>query len=411
MRLPTKLDRYPAKMVSRLADHLVDRYALGARRVLDPFCGSGAVLVAAQRRGIPVSGMDLNPVSGLFCNVKLHGFDGLKAQILAGDWIAAARKATRTLPVGWDAKGYWFTPGTLDKFERLRFAATTVTLTDTPEGNAVLLSYALSIRLCSRADQRSPKPFISVQARQTRSGKHFDPYSVVQEMLRALTPLYSACRSGTSTFRLVDVAQTAPARRTVACSHIVTSPPYINAQDYFRNFKLELYLLEGILPFQVATLRHRFIGTERGALLEGLRQQDIRKHCELIPKLKALQASDARLAAVVHRYVHDMGTVFDGFVKCLEPSGCCVIVCGDNLVGGIRIPTWRVLERLLTERGFVLFDRFRDSIQDRLLAPKRCGHKGLIKEEVVSAFRAPAMNSANNVDRCPAVTFGRACRA
>jgi hypothetical protein len=106
----------------------------------------------------------------------------------------------------------------------------------------------------------------------------------------------------------------------------------------------------------------------------------------MVPHLSALQTLDRRLAAVVHRYVYDMGLAFETFESCLEPGGICVIVCGDNLIGGIRIPTWRVLERLLTQRGFILFDRFRDSIQDRLLAPKRCGHKGLIKEEVVSAF-------------------------
>jgi hypothetical protein len=110
---------------------------------------------------------------------------------------------------------------------------------------------------------------------------------------------------------------------------------------------------------------------------------------KVVPHLKLLQRSDSRLAAVVHRYIHDMGIAFDAIQLGLEPGGVCVIVCGDNLIGGVRIPTWRILERLLTDRGFILFDRFRDSIQDRLLPPKRCGHKGLIKEEVVSAYRLP----------------------
>jgi hypothetical protein len=41
---------------------------------------------------------------------------------------------------------------------------------------------------------------------------------------------------------------------------------------------------------------------------------------------------------------------------------------------------------MLEQQGFVLFDSFSDRIESRMLAPKRCGHKGLIKEEVVSAF-------------------------
>ena len=73
MRLATRLDRYPGKMVSRLADRLIRRYAAGADSVLDPFCGSGAIVVAADRAGLRVSGADLNPISELFYRVKVPG--------------------------------------------------------------------------------------------------------------------------------------------------------------------------------------------------------------------------------------------------------------------------------------------------------------------------------------------------
>ncbi len=344
--------------------------------------------MAAQRRGIPVSGFDINPVAGLFCNTKLHGFDAAKATALALTWAEQAKKTKHAAPVRWESKNYWFTPKTLDKFERLRFAAKTLNLTSSSEGQAVLLSYALSIRLCSRADQRSPKPFVSVAARLTRAGLHFDPYRCMASVLSELIPLHSKRSSHDSWFRLADVAHGADAGNDdTTFSHVLTSPPYINAQDYFRNFKLELYLLEGILPFKVDDLRQRFIGTERGALLENIGPNEINAHLRMVPHLRALQRSTPRLAAVVHRYVHDMGATFEALRARLESGGICVVVCGDNLIGGFRIPTWRILERLLAARGFVLFDRFRDSIQDRLLAPKRCGHKGLIKQEVVSAFR------------------------
>jgi hypothetical protein len=71
----------------------------------------------------------------------------------------------------------------------------------------------------------------------------------------------------------------------------------------------------------------------------------------------------------------------------LEDDGTLVIVCGDNLVGGHPIRTWQLLNSLLERRGFVLFDRFGDEISCRMLAPVRNGHKGLIKEEIISAFR------------------------
>ena len=71
----------------------------------------------------------------------------------------------------------------------------------------------------------------------------------------------------------------------------------------------------------------------------------------------------------------------------MRPGGVFVIVCGDNLIGGKRIVTWKVLNEMLADLGFSLFDSFDDTIRNRALAPSRCGHKWLIKQEVVSAFR------------------------
>jgi hypothetical protein len=81
-----------------------------------------------------------------------------------------------------------------------------------------------------------------------------------------------------------------------------------------------------------------------------------------------------------------MGRSLDTIKNCLAPKGHFILVCGDNLIGGMRIRTWRVLKHMVEERGFRLFDLFSDRIKNRLLAPQRSGHKGLIKEEVVCAF-------------------------
>jgi hypothetical protein len=82
-----------------------------------------------------------------------------------------------------------------------------------------------------------------------------------------------------------------------------------------------------------------------------------------------------------------MASAFRAIKRAMCPGGTFVIVCGDNLIGGKRIVTWRVLNEMLVELGFAFFDSFEDTIRNRALAPSRCGHKGLIKQEVVSAFR------------------------
>ena len=389
MRLSNKIDRYPAKMVSHLADMLVERYATDAKRVLDPFCGSGAVLTAALKRHIPVAGLDINPLAGLFCNVKLKGFSAVKAHKLAIKVISKASTSKRLLSIDWPEKDYWFTPKTVEKYERLRAACSNLCLPDNDDGIAVLLSYALSVRLCSKADQRSPKPFISKRAIELRKGKHFDPYCAMLSILDELSIHYGTPNiDDNNSFILNDIANSSLSYSNIGkYSHVITSPPYINAQDYFRNFKLELYLLEGILPIKVSDIKSRFIGTERGDLLSGIPAHVITANFNRLPSLQRLQERNARSAAVIHRYLADMGTAFTNIKKCLIPEGKLILVCGDNLISGIRIPTWNILKKMLEDSGYELFDQFTDKIESRLLPPKRCGHKGLIKEEVICAFQ------------------------
>ena len=167
---------------------------------------------------------------------------------------------------------------------------------------------------------------------------------------------------------------------------MITSPPYINAQDYYRNFKLELALTEGLLSFSVSHIKCRFIGTERGDLLGEIEREELARNRELVPVLRQLESSKPRLASIVHRYFVDMERALRFSVEGLKPNGTLVLVCGDNLVGGIRIVTWRVLQKLLESMGLQLRRRFRDQIGDRLLAPRRMGHKGIIKTEVVSEY-------------------------
>lgn len=389
MRLATRIDRYPAKMVSVLAERLVCRYAATARRILDPFCGSAAILHAARRRGIASTGIDINPIAALFSRVKLRGFDPDRARELVDRWITKAHRTHKVSPVIWPGKTYWFTRGTLVKYEYLRAAAQGLNLSSTDEGTALLLAFALSVRLCSRADQRSPKPFISKQARFSREGRHFNPYDIIPVLLEELAALHAPPnRNYESRFLLVDLPNTHSLEQRIGThSHIITSPPYINAQDYFRNFKLELYLIESLYPFAVEQIRNQFIGTDRGDLLRGIPDEALDWDRKAIPGLESLEERSPRLSAVVHRYFFDMDRSFVAINECLEPKGHLILVCGDNLVGGLRIRTWQVLEKLLERQGYTLFDRFSDPIGDRLLAPKRSGHKGLIKEEIVSAFR------------------------
>ncbi|MDD9940033.1 MAG: hypothetical protein OXU20_03125 [Myxococcales bacterium] len=63
-RLTHGFHGYPARMHPPLAGAALEAFAsVEGGPVLDPFCGSGTVLVEARARGVPAVGVDLNPIA------------------------------------------------------------------------------------------------------------------------------------------------------------------------------------------------------------------------------------------------------------------------------------------------------------------------------------------------------------
>jgi len=70
---------YPARLHPRTAHGLIEGFSRPGARVLDPFCGSGTVLVEARLLGREALGVDVNPLA-----IELSG---LKANGPGADWV------------------------------------------------------------------------------------------------------------------------------------------------------------------------------------------------------------------------------------------------------------------------------------------------------------------------------------
>ena len=66
----SRLHPYPAMIADGLADDLAQRFIAPGARVLDPFCGTGRLLLAAAATGSHCVGIDVNPLAVLITRAK-----------------------------------------------------------------------------------------------------------------------------------------------------------------------------------------------------------------------------------------------------------------------------------------------------------------------------------------------------
>jgi hypothetical protein len=149
----------------------------------------------------------------------------------------------------------------------------------------------------------------------------------------------------------------------------ITSPPYLNGTNYFRNTKIELWLMGMIAGERdLAQFRARAITAGINNVSGKVdRLHDIPEAERVAIQLDGC-AKDRRIPEMVRRYFSDMSDMFSSIHQCLRPGADFVLDIGDSRFYGVHVPTDRILASVGTEAGFELSSR-------RVIAERRSRDK------------------------------------
>jgi hypothetical protein len=251
---------YPARMHPVTAARLVRALSGESATVLDPFCGSGTVLVEAMIAGRRAVGTDLNPLAVRLASLKTTPRDAasLAALVEAAHAVSAhadqrrARRAgaTRRYPAEDVAL---FDPHVLLELDSLREG-----IAQSDERPREVLELVLSAILV-KVSRRTSDTSAATTPRRIAAGYPARLFTrKTEELARRLAAFAALVPTGTPPARVaVDDAarlRTVPASTVDA---VVTSPPYVATYDYFAHHALRMRWL-GIDP-------HRFSVGEMGA--------------------------------------------------------------------------------------------------------------------------------------------------
>ncbi|HET9055572.1 MAG TPA: DNA methyltransferase [Chitinophagaceae bacterium] len=165
---------------------------------------------------------------------------------------------------------------------------------------------------------------------------------------------------------------------------IITSPPYLNGTNYFRNTKVELWFLR-YLQYENDL---RFFRDQ--ALTSGI--NDVKKEyayvnvLDIPSKSKILKSTlialnkrayDSRIPIMAKSYFEEMYRIFNDCKEHLTNNAKILIDIGDSIFCGVRINTDEILIELLTELGFKLID-------NKILRKRRSRNKEVLTQSLLA---------------------------
>lgn len=360
---------YPAKFIPQVVRYCIKEYTLENQSIIDCFAGSGTVGLEAilMKRNAILA--DINLLLNHIIPIKIYqGSEPFKLSILETMLSEIFDSKTNYIPQ-WNNINYWYPAEMLNELSRYWGKLKTF------EKNVYSLIIEASLlkvsKLFSYAEHKTPKLFKSKSKIQyindllkTDWKKQLKTFcnelcyanfeKVKQFKIKTKNQQNSVLYYGG-----VD-ATNFNYRKDLAIDCLITSPPYLQAQEYIRTAKLDLYWL-------------------------GYSEQEIKDITKLeIPYRKAVQIietptlnsvisklENTTLLPILHSYFCHTLNALENAMKRLKKNGKACIFVGNPKLDGVEIETWRILKEYFVERGYTFDKVYEDKIQNRQLFGKR----------------------------------------
>lgn len=379
-RLTHYLFRYPAKFHPPVVRALLDAYTEPGQVVLDPFCGSGTLLVEAAACGRSSIGIDVDPVAVLVAAAKTHRFhqhhltrtaEHLLAQLrqhqrpadeyqvrmfndLDADEFDRESNSLRSSIPAIPNLFHWFRRYVIVDLARIRG---TIDRTPMPATHRSFfrIVFASIIRNASNAD---PVPVSGLEVtsymrRREEAGRLVDPFGLFQSAigrsLVACLEYKQTAADTTAVARLGDATRLSyHVRRAVDA--IISSPPYHGAVDYYRRHQLEMYWLGATENHQQRLeLMRKYIGRPAVAashpyVADAVLATALAKEWEA-----QIRDVDPERANAFRHYLVAMTRFFVQLAMRTRPDSPVLLIVGHSAWNASRIPTTNLFAEISSD--------------------------------------------------------------
>lgn len=305
---------WPARMHRAIARVVIAKATRPGERVLDPFCGSGTVLLEATLAGRRAAGVDLNPIAGPLVAVKCERRDDaaigrfLETVMQVGEAsverVRARERAIAKLPPSMLG---WYGPHVLKEMAGLLEEIRSVE--DEGDRRAMEMVFSSLVVKLSKKKAETSEQETDKRIRKGLTTELFvRKCEELGERWHALARALPRDAIAPRVFQGDARGLTKLLGDRTKARLVLTSPPYGGTYDYHAQHALRL----AWLGLDARGLAHLEIGARRSATVD----ED----------------------EAAERWHHDVGAMLASIESVLAPDGTVVLLMGDGRFGRHRMP-------------------------------------------------------------------------
>lgn len=375
---------------------LIDNFNIETSLIYEPFAGTGTTLFAADQKGLSTVYSEVNPLLQFLIQTKLKVLKAkeLKRNRLGNELKNIANSILLSLEKFEEdqalKKSYkilfedsqYFDKESFSQILKLRSFIDIVGLEDEFLADTLtiaMLSCLLPVSFLKKNGDVRFKTKAELEKDQ-KTLKDVLPTKINEIAEDVLNLKY---KSQTSHEFILSNAKNIAKVNDLKIGAIITSPPYLNGTNYFRNTKIELWFLR-YLQYENDL---RFFRDQ--ALTSGI--NDVKKEyshkngLDISSKSSLLKSTlidldkhayDSRIPVMAKSYFEEMYRIFSDCKPHLENNAKVLIDIGDSIFSGVHINTDEILIELLKELGYKLID-------NKILRKRRSKNKEILTQSLL----------------------------
>lgn len=351
----------PAYSLKIVEDLIAERK--NAKRILDPFCGTGTTALCAAYYGRESATMDVNPFLIWLSRAKTAQYSLEQIQSARESFRAALDLMRRNaaapapLPPIHNIQRWWGAKE-LEFLRVLKAAILQSSETDSAERDLLLVAFCRTlIKLSNAAFNHQSMSF--KDGGQMRMELGLDFTGAFSEDFRFVVEGALQNPSGKAIVLLGDARNPAEAAEG-EFDLVVTSPPYVNRMSYIRELRPYMYWL-GFLQNgrDAGELDWSAIGGTWGIATSRLMEWESRGAFQSVLLSEAVEnisrvenKNGALLSKYVAKYFEDMREHFNGLTRVLHPGAEVHYIVGNSSFYGRVVPVEKIYAETLESLGF-----------------------------------------------------------